>query len=110
MINLYLSKSVELFKRSITFPDCLIYCGIKILLDLNDIEEYKSRYNEPPKLIIDKQSIYINSHSIPKCKEIEDVLKSNLIILDSDIEQNYLSHDEICFLNNWDAEKYRKCL
>ena len=51
-----------------------------------------------------------NSHSLTKCKEIEDVLKSNLFILDSNFEKNYLSADEICFLNNWDAEKYRKLL
>ena len=109
-INYYLNKKIELFKESITFPDFLIYCGFKVLFGLSYIEEYKNTYNEPPKIIIENNLVYINSHSLIKCKEIEDVLKSNLIILDSNFEKNYLSADEICFLNNWDAEKYRKIL
>jgi len=106
----YLNNKIELFKESITFPDCLIYCGLEILFGLIYIEEYKNKYNEPPKIIIDDGNIYINSNSITKCKEIEEVLKSNLLILDTDLKKNVLSFEEICFLNNWDAEKYRKLL
>jgi FMN phosphatase YigB (HAD superfamily)/ribulose-5-phosphate 4-epimerase/fuculose-1-phosphate aldolase len=106
----YLKKKIELFKESITFPDFLIYCGLEILFGLSYIEEYKNKYNEPPKIIIDDENIYINSNSITKCKEIEEVLKSNLIIVDIDLNKNFLSLEEICFLNNWDAEKYRKTL
>ena len=68
-----------------------------------------------PKIIVISKdnNIYITSHSLNKCKEIEEVLKANLFILDSEgkeREKNYLSMEEICFLNNWDAEKYRKLL
>ena len=110
VINNYFNKKQHLFKENITFPDFLIYCGLKCLFGLDNIEEYKILYEESPKIIIEHNLIYINSHSLTKCKEIEDVLKSNLIILDSGFEKNYLSADEICFLNNWDAEKYRKLL
>jgi len=110
IINYYLNNNLELFKESIAFPDCLIYCGIKVLFGLENIDKYKTLYNAPPKIIIENNLIYLNSHSITKCKEIEDVLKSNLLILDSNFEKNYLSHDEICLLNNWDAEKYRQLL
>jgi HAD superfamily hydrolase (TIGR01549 family) len=110
MINKFLIKNKELFKEKITFPDVLIYCGVEILLNLNNIEDYKNKYNESPKIIIYTNNVYINSHSINKCKEIEEVLKSNLIILDSNFEKIYLELEEICFLNNWDAEKYRKLL
>jgi FMN phosphatase YigB (HAD superfamily)/ribulose-5-phosphate 4-epimerase/fuculose-1-phosphate aldolase len=106
----YLNNKIELFKESITFPDCLIYCGLEILFGLFYIEEYKNKYNEPPKIIIDDGNIYINSNSITKCKEIEEVLKSTLMILDTDLKKNILTFEEICFLNNWDAEKYRKFL
>jgi rhamnose utilization protein RhaD (predicted bifunctional aldolase and dehydrogenase) len=110
VINNYLNKKQHLFKENITFPDFLIYCGLKYLFGLDNIEEYKKIYEESPKVIIEKNLIYITSHSLQKCKEIEDVLKSNFFILDSNFEKNYLSKDEICFLNNWDAEKYRKLL
>jgi hypothetical protein len=110
VINKYFTQNMDLFKHPISFPDELIYCGVKYLFGLENIDHYKSLYDEYPKIIIENGLIFINSHSLTKCKEIEDVLKSNLIILDSTIEKNYLSSDEICFLNNWDAEKYRKLL
>jgi hypothetical protein len=110
IINIYLNDKPELFKEKLTFPDCLIYCGVKILFGLNNIQQYKELYDEYPKIIVDNCRVYINSHSLTKCKEIEDVLKSNLLILDSEFQKVYLSNEEICFLNNWDAEKYRKLL
>ena len=106
----YLNNKYELFREKLTFPDCLIYCGVKILFGLNNIQEYKELYEECPKIIIENCDIYINSHSLTKCKEIEEVFKSNLLILDSEFQKVYLSNEEICFLNNWDAEKYRKLL
>ena len=99
-------------KKKITFPDALIYCGIKILFidDLKKIKDYYNTFQEVPKIIIYKNLIYITSHSLNKCKEIESVLKANLIILNNDKEKEYLSYNEIIFLNNWDAEKYRQLL
>jgi len=102
----------ELFKESVTFPDELIYCGVQIMFGFETwiIEEFKRKYGEPPKIIVFNDKLYITSHSINKCKEIEEVLKSKLMILDSRYNKNYLTLDEICFLNNWDAEQYRKLL
>jgi FMN phosphatase YigB (HAD superfamily) len=116
IINDYLINKPKLLEEHITFPDALIYCGI-CLLHLDDLSRletelvlYKDLYAEPPKIIVWRGHIYITSHSLNKCKEIEDVFKSNLIVLDSSMEKTYLSMAEICFLNNWDAEKYRKLL
>ena len=108
----YFKTKNYLFNDLITFPDALIYCGIKnaFINTLYDIKEYYNKYNELPKIIIINDYIYINAISFIKCKEIEDVLLSNLMILDGDLEKNHLPIDEICFLNNWDAEKYRKLL
>jgi FMN phosphatase YigB (HAD superfamily)/ribulose-5-phosphate 4-epimerase/fuculose-1-phosphate aldolase len=110
IVNNYFLNKPELFKMDIAFPDALIYCGFKILFGLDNINNYLKLYNEYPKIIIEKEDIYIYSINLSKCKEIEDVLKSNIIILDTTLEKNFLSMDEICFLNNWDAEKYRKNL
>ena len=52
--------------------------------------------------------MYISSNSIFKCKEIEDVLISHLICYkDNNI---FLDKNELDYLNNWDAEKYRKTI
>lgn len=116
VINDYVIKNPALLEEPITFPDALIYCGIRILFVVDfltleaDLTSYKAKYEEPPKIIVWGEHIYITSHSLNKCKEIEEVLKANLMILDNGLEKTYLSMDEICFLNHWDAEKYRKLL
>ena len=107
----YIHNNNSLFKEKITFPDALIYCGLKPLIGtIEDINIYFDSYNEIPKILIVENNLFILSNSLKKCKEIEDVLKANLIILDTKEEKQYLSSDEICFLNNWDAEKYRQLL
>ena len=108
----------EFKKNSVTFPDALIYCGIKPVYSYSGIQAYYKNYNELPKNLAKYDEdgshagtldgIYIISNTLKKCKEIEDVLKANLLIIDTERRKQYLSQDEICFLNNWDAEKYRK--
>ena len=111
-INNYLYSKSELFNERVTCPDILIYCGIEIakINQLEDLLEYKQKYNESPKIIIFDNHIYINGINVNKCRDIEDVLLSNLIILDSNYDKDYLPNEEICYLNNWDAEKYRKII
>jgi FMN phosphatase YigB (HAD superfamily)/rhamnose utilization protein RhaD (predicted bifunctional aldolase and dehydrogenase) len=108
----YFKTNRELFHKGVPFPDSLIYCGITNLFitNLDEINDYAIKYNELPKIIIMNDYIYINSNTIAKCKEIEDVLLSKLIILDSLFEKCYLNNDEILYLNNWDSEKYRKTI
>lgn len=111
IITKYIQNNIKLFTEKITFPDALIYCGIKPLIgNIEDINTYFNNYNELPKIIIIENLLFITSNSLKKCKEIEDVLKANLLILDTKEKKQYLSQDEICFLNNWDAEKYRQLL
>ncbi len=99
------------------FPDKVVYCGTSYLiftLDTisQDIKEYINNYDEIPKVFIlrneEKYLLYINSKSINKCKEIEEVLLSHFICYN---ELNiFLDKSEINYLNNWDAEKFRKNL
>ena len=110
-ITEYIKNKLSLFKESIAFPDALIYCGIKIIIgNFKDICKYYGKYKELPNILIIDNLLFIVSNSLKKCKEIEDVLKANLLILDTKEKKQYLSQDEICFLNNWDSEKYRKNL
>ena len=111
IINKYIESNQKLFEEDITFPDALVYCGIKpVIGNIEYIETYYLRYKELPKILIIDNSLYIISTSLKKCKEIEDVLKANLLISDTNQEKKYLSKNEIFFLNNWDAEKYRKTI
>jgi FMN phosphatase YigB (HAD superfamily) len=116
ILNDYLQRNPALFEERITFPDALIYCGLQILrvFDISqlaaELTKYETLYDEAPKIIIIDKYIYTTSHSLLKCKEIEEVLKANVMILDTDIEKTYLAAAEIGFLNNWDAERYRKLL
>lgn len=110
-INKYIETNKKLFEENITFPDVLVYCGIKPLMgNIEDIDKYYLEFNEIPKILIIDNLLYIIAINLKKCKEIEDVLKANLLILDTNEDIKYLSTDEIFFLNNWDAEKYRKNL
>lgn len=110
VITDYFIQQKELFLEEITFPDALIFCGIKILFidQLDEIHTYFEIYKEYPKVVIINGLIYIINISIQKCKDTEDVLKGNLMVLDNSMEKTYLTNEEICYLNNWDAEKYRK--
>jgi len=112
VINDYFIQKKELFIEEITFPDALIFCGIKILFidQLDGIDTYFEIYKEYPKVVIINGLIYIINISIQKCKDTEDVLKGNLMVLDNNMEKTYLTNEEICYLNNWDAEKYRKTI
>jgi rhamnose utilization protein RhaD (predicted bifunctional aldolase and dehydrogenase) len=110
-ISQYYKTNPELFKENNSVPDELIYCGIKIVFinDLHDdIINYYTTYNELPKIIVINRNIYMISHSIAKCREIEEVLLSKILIAENNQNKTFLSPDEICFLMNWDAEKYRQ--
>jgi hypothetical protein len=100
----YLSN-ISNFNYQISFPDCLIYCGYKVCFDINNLNK-----NDKPNIIIYNNEIYINSPTLNKCKDIEEVLIANLLILDNKYEKNYLSNDELYYLSNWEAEIYRKNL
>jgi hypothetical protein len=107
-----LKADQKTFKEPHTVPDELIYCGIKIAFinDLQDIIDFYTIYQEIPKIIIINNRIYIISNAITKCREIEEVLLSKILISKNNQNKTFLSTDEICFLNTLDAEKYRQLL
>lgn len=94
-------------------PDYMVYCGYKMLElqsinDLSPIDEYFNTYKELPKVIKLINDVYIIASNIKKAKEAEEVLKSQFIIAQHLQEvPNRISNDELEFLSNWEAEKYR---
>ena len=111
-INHFLKTDQKTLNEPHSVPDELIYCGIKIAFidHLQDIITFYTTYQELPKIIVINNYIYMISNSISKCREIEEVLLSKLLISHDNQNKTFLSTDEICFLNNWDAEKYRQRL
>ena len=91
----YIKNSKHLFTESITFPDALVYCGITpVIGNIQDIEKYYNNYKEIgiKIFIYDKNLLFIISNSLKKCKDIEDVLKANLLILDNKSKKNNIYH------------------
>ena len=97
-------------------PDKLVFCGVsgvelKTINDKSSIENYQSKYYELPKIIIFKGNIFCIADNIKKAKEVEEVLKfHSLVIRYSNEDINYLEEDELAYLSNWEAEKYRQKL
>jgi rhamnose utilization protein RhaD (predicted bifunctional aldolase and dehydrogenase) len=98
-------------------PDIFIYCGYGILHIGDDacewensIRTYKEKYNDIPKIVTYNNALYIVSVSLKKCMEIEQVFKSYLILNNDGGGGGgkCLTKEELLYLNNWEAEKYRK--
>ena len=82
------------FKALKCTPDCVIYSGAAVY-------ENKYDWKEIPTCI-DFNGKFIVGNNFLKCKQIEEVLK---MYENVDTE---LSAADICKLQNWDSEKYRK--
>lgn len=97
-------------------PDTLIYCGVRpvylsSLYDANTIQKYLDKFQEYPKVIIINTQVYFCANSLKKAKDAQDLFKFHLSVRqysNSNIQR--LTLDEIAYLSNWDAEKYRQGL
>ena len=74
---------------------------------------YVERYGQLPRVILYKASIdhlFIVSENMRRCRDIEQVLKAHaLTLLSASIPQvQFLQDDELIYLMNWEAEKYRQ--
>ncbi len=114
-IKRIVSKNKNLLMTQVFCPDKLVYCGINTieLIDIKDskaIDKYKNKYFETPKIVLYKEHVFIIANNIRKAKEIEDVLKFNLLTIENTKNEqiNYLDFDELAYLSNWEAEQYRQ--
>jgi rhamnose utilization protein RhaD (predicted bifunctional aldolase and dehydrogenase) len=116
-LNQMLSKVPALFDMAPFAPDVVVFCGSGAVLmsDMNDvkaIEAYIEKFGVFPKVLIYNEMIFIIAPSLRKAKEMEEVLKFTILVLYHNRNQklNFLKEDEIDYLNNWEAEKYRQKL
>ena len=120
----FLSQHQDVLKGMKTFgsnlweyqfcPDCLVYCGKKVLVLKDDFTEsdfssHIASYGNPV-IISYKNNAYILAVNVKKAKDIESVLafSAQIAISNKNSSINKLSDCEQNFLLNWDAEKYRQ--
>ncbi|MFC1510643.1 class II aldolase/adducin family protein [Candidatus Omnitrophota bacterium] len=109
-----LSQHKEYFFSKPFCPDTLVYCGVVACeLDFHDqqncINEYINKYHDAPKVIIFEDNVYLMAPSIHKARQMEELLKFHLMVLThNNGNVTTLSDDEIHYLSNWEAEKYRQ--
>lgn len=95
-------------------PDTLIYCGVRPVFltelnDLNAMQEYINVYHDYPRVIVLNQNVYFCAPSLKKAKEAEELFKFHLLVVSkTGSKTQRLSLEEIAYLSNWDAEKYRQ--
>jgi len=115
-IDVKVEDSTDIVEIVPLTPDIFVYCGYGMLI-INSkmdchkqIQKYKNQYNDVPKIVIYDGYMYIVSMTLKKCMEIEQVLKSYLCLIEARKGLTCLSKGELEYLNNWDAEKYRKTI
>lgn len=110
-LNILLETNIDLLFKRACCPDTFVYCGFEVV-DLNkkaSLLDYYRKYNELPKIVLLENRILISAITIKKAKETEEVLKLHLMTLkEANDEVNYLSMEELAYLGNWEAEKFRQ--
>ena len=114
-LNEQLIQNKKLFLQTPFCPDSLVFCGVRavVLENLSDItliQNYVDKYFEPPKVIIFDRHIFFSALNVKKAKEIEEVMKFHIMVLEKNLEtnKNFLEFHELSYLSNWEAENFRK--
>lgn len=101
----------DLREYKVLCPDDVVYMGSQLLFIKDDIKgEIVNFYHQNkflPRVIKDKESLYIQASSIKKCKLIEEQLRANILVSSMLSCDQELDQKEVHFLSNWEAEKYR---
>ena len=96
-----------------TFPDSVVYCAARALLlktlSAAEVTAHVDNHGVPKVIIYDHQ-VFLYDVSLKKCRDIESVLKSLVLMAESGEPKNYLTQSEVDFLSSWEAELYRKNL
>lgn len=111
IIKKTLNDRKELFIENNYFPDKIVYCGTTCIfldnLDAIYIKEFIEQNGHEPKIFIYLDNVYISAPSLKKCKQIEELLKCNLILCEKTEMPRSLQSHEVDNLLNRDDEKYR---
>lgn len=100
------------------FPEQVINAGpagleLTSMDDDRPLVNYIERYGQLPRVIVYRASmnqLFIVAETMSRCREIEQVLKAHTMTLLSAQMPNvqFLPDDELIYLMNWEAEKYKQ--
>ncbi|MBP9887013.1 MAG: class II aldolase [Leptospiraceae bacterium] len=115
-LNSVLKDKRELFFLDSFCPDGQVFCGRKAL-NLESLDDadaffvFEKEFYHPARIILYKDNLYAIAPNVKKAKEMEDVLEFQISSLFYSKEnRNFLEKEEVIYLENWDAEKYRQKL
>jgi len=104
----------ELFFKSPFFPDKQVYCGytaveLDNLQDPEPIHKYMREHSEAPRVVVHGEHLFFVADHSKKARESEEVFKLHVLVLSQSTDEiNYLSEEEIAYLRDWEAEKFRQ--
>jgi rhamnose utilization protein RhaD (predicted bifunctional aldolase and dehydrogenase) len=114
-LNDQLRKNKKLFLQKPFCPDSLVFCGVstvilKNLTDFGSLRKYIKKYSQLPKVIIYNKHLFFIAINIKKAKDAEEVMKFHIMVLSQSMGKNinFLKLDELSYLSNWEAEKFRQ--
>ena len=114
-LNQNLIHNKQLFLQKPFCPDSFVFCGvnaveIESLTDERSIHNYREKYFESPKVIIFENNLFFIAQNVQKAKEVEEVMKFHITVLQQNLktDKNFLELEEMAYLRNWEAEKYRQ--
>lgn len=99
-------------------PDVVVYCGPAICRadSLGDVQSFVTRYGLPPRVIVTQEGIYFAGPNLRKVRETQELFRFFCQVQAMNIELGSgemvegLSSEEIGWLCNWEAEKYRQSI
>ncbi|MBR7797399.1 hypothetical protein GT022_15265 [Agaribacter marinus] len=95
-------------------PDTFVFCGyyavnVTSKQDVAALKEYMDMYQTLPKVVIYKGYLFFVSVNRKKAKETEEVFKAHIMTLASLYgEEQPLDNNELRYLSDWEAEKFRQ--
>ncbi|GAA3957764.1 class II aldolase/adducin family protein [Allohahella marinimesophila] len=94
-------------------PDVFIYMGYAVFpLDqgVDGLIEYQRTFGALPSIFVSDGLTLIRAKSYKKLKETEDMLRFYVMVNSAQLQHQVsgLDRDEIAYLGNWDAEKFRQ--
>lgn len=97
-------------------PDTFVFCGMEPLdlLHLSDheaVKNFRNNHHALPKVVLFGSQLFFIAENLKKAREMEDVFKFHILAaLGAKGNIQPLPSDELSYLGNWEAEKFRQKL